>query len=76
MLKAMQVLTAAGAAARFGRAEPGRRGAIRGSTDGSLGADPVRRLRGRPGIGPGPEIHGRAATPAPRPARPVEHRTR
>ena len=47
-------------------AQPGRCRAVRRGAAGRLGADPVRRLRGRHGLGPGPEVHGRApAAPAP-----------
>ena len=60
-----------------GRADPGRRrgcggparppqpggfGAVRGGTAGWFGRHPVRRLRGRPGLRPRPEVHGRAPT--------------
>ena len=42
--------------------EPRGVGAVRGSTAGWLGRHPVRRLRGRQGLSPRPEVHGRAPT--------------
>ena len=66
LLRAAELLTAGGlAGAVLGRPQPGRLRAGRRVAAGRLGADPVRRVRGGHGHGPGPQVHDRPAAPPP-----------
>ena len=72
LMRAAEVLTACGLGTA-GWPGPGAAGRCRcwpGPPCDGLGAHPVRRLRGRPGVGPRPEIHRRTAARTRHPAGP------
>ena len=68
LMELAELLTSAGlAGAVLARPQPRRDQAGRGGAAGLLRADPVRHLRGGPGIRRRPEVHRRPAARAPQP---------